>query len=674
MDRLGSKRIMVAACVLVAGLTAAGWGRVIHVDDNAAGADDGSSWSDAYTYLQDALAVAESGDEIRVARGVYTPDRGVGIVPGDRDASFHLISGVTLTGGYAGSAGDDPDERDVERYETILTGDLNGDDGPDFANIGDNSVIVVRAVGNDTATTLDGFTISGGWGGGRQGGAGIMCIDSHLLISACTIARNKTRGAGTNGAGVSNVGGGPVLSGCVFTENLAWGDGGGFWSASGHPVFVDCLFEANVAERFGGGLCIAAGGVTLDRCTFRRNDAFSGAGLSARPETDSECIECVFVDNAAWHPLHENLSSGGGAAIGRGTYFAPVGAMTFRGCRFEDNTAGNGAGLACGSGRVRTIDCVFHRNEARQSGGGIANHGPTQRTGTDVDPEQNLVMTRCTFTENTAARGGALDNTHSAPTLIDCTFGDNVGGGTGGAVYTLSGLSRGGGAPVEVAPTLIGCRFIANRAADARGGGLFNDNSNTTLVNCLFAGNVAGDGGGLYNQGAGPTLRHCTLAQNSGGGLSDAAGQTLLDHCIVWGNADNEILGPVLAVYSNIGGGWPGEGNLDVNPLFADLGYWDPDEPVSRRPRVRGLSETVWIDGDYHLKSQAGRWDPIAESWVQDDVTSPCIDAGDPTAPVGDEPIPNGGIVNLGAYGGTAEASKSWFGGPTLDLPSTVAR
>jgi len=652
MDRLGSKRIIVVAWVLVAGLTTAGWGRVIYVDAAAAGAADGLSWSDALVYLQDALAVAEPGDEIRVAQGIYTPDRGIGIVPGDRDASFHLVSGVTLAGGYAGLAGDDPDERDVERYETILSGDLNGDDGADFANIGDNSMIVVRAVGNDTTTTLDGFTISGGWGGGRQGGAGIMCVDSRLLISACTITRNKTRGAGTNGAGVRNLGGGPVLSGCVFTENLAWGDGGGFWSASGHPVFVDCLFEANVAEQLGGGLCIAGGGVTLERCTFRQNEARGGAGLSGYLNANSECVACAFVDNTAWHPLVAGLSSGGGAAIGT------AGMMTFRDCQFEGNTAGDGGGLACGGGGITMIDCTFHRNEAWQRGGGIANHGPMGRA--VAISEDNPILARCTFTENTAARGGALDNTHSAPTLTDCTFRANVASGTGGAVYTLSGFSRGGGTPVEVAPTLIGCRFIANRAG-RHGAGLCNDNSNTTLVHCLLAGNVAGDGAGLHSLGAGPTLRHCTLAQNGGGGVSDVTGGMLLNHCIVWGNADHEVLGPVLAVYSNIGGGWPGEGNTDIDPLFAAPGYWDADEDV-------------WVDGDYHLQSQAGRWDPVTESWVQDDVTSPCIDAGDPTAPVGDEPLPNGGIVNLGAYGGTAEASKSWFDGPTLDLPSTVAR
>jgi hypothetical protein len=79
-----------------------------------------------------------------------------------------------------------------------------------------------------------------------------------------------------------------------------------------------------------------------------------------------------------------------------------------------------------------------------------------------------------------------------------------------------------------------------------------------------------------------------------------------------------------------------GKGNIDADPLFAD-----PN------------------NGDYHLKSQVGRFDPNSDSWVLDIVTSPCIDAGDPNSPVGDELEPNGGRINMGAYGGTWQASMS---------------
>jgi hypothetical protein len=88
--------------------------------------------------------------------------------------------------------------------------------------------------------------------------------------------------------------------------------------------------------------------------------------------------------------------------------------------------------------------------------------------------------------------------------------------------------------------------------------------------------------------------------------------------------------------YSDIQGFATNDGNIDADPLFAD--------PVT---------------GDYHLKSQAGRWDPASQMWVQDQVNSPCIDGGDPNSTVGLEPEPNGSVINMGAYGGTDQASKS---------------
>jgi hypothetical protein len=101
-----------------------------------------------------------------------------------------------------------------------------------------------------------------------------------------------------------------------------------------------------------------------------------------------------------------------------------------------------------------------------------------------------------------------------------------------------------------------------------------------------------------------------------------------------------DINADTLVAYSNVQAGqpspWLGMGNIDIDPEFVD--------PNS---------------GDYHLKSQAGRWNPTDETWEIDDVISPCIDTGDPLSPVGAEPEPNGGRINMGAYGGAAEAGKS---------------
>ena len=109
-----------------------------------------------------------------------------------------------------------------------------------------------------------------------------------------------------------------------------------------------------------------------------------------------------------------------------------------------------------------------------------------------------------------------------------------------------------------------------------------------------------------------------------------------------------------------------GVGNIESDPLFVAHGYWcdvnhqhiavEPNDP-----------NAVWVDGDYHVMSQGGRWDVNDGRWTADEVTSPCIDAGDPMDPIGSEPFPNGGIVNMGAYGGTAEASKSYFGKPPCE-------
>ena len=100
-------------------------GKIIYVDADATGVNNGSSWVDAYVHLQDALTDASSAEkpvEICVAHGMYRPDQGAGITAGDCEATFQLIDGVTLKGGYAGFGSLDPNARDIGKYETILAG------------------------------------------------------------------------------------------------------------------------------------------------------------------------------------------------------------------------------------------------------------------------------------------------------------------------------------------------------------------------------------------------------------------------------------------------------------------------------------------------------------------------------------------------------------------------
>jgi hypothetical protein len=107
-----------------------------------------------------------------------------------------------------------------------------------------------------------------------------------------------------------------------------------------------------------------------------------------------------------------------------------------------------------------------------------------------------------------------------------------------------------------------------------------------------------------------------------------------------------ESIDPIELKDSNCVVNW-GPGNINLDPCFAQLGVWDFNEPITYYP------------GDFHLKSTAGRWNPNTETWATDTSTSPCIDAGNPGCPPDSEPSPNGNRINMGAYGGTAQASKT---------------
>lgn len=185
-------------------------------------------------------------------------------------------------------------------------------------------------------------------------------------------------------------------------------------------------------------------------------------------------------------------------------------------------------------------------------------------------------------------------------------------------------------------PTITNCKIVNNAVTGIK----LYMGSNPVIANCLIANNGTGIEMRAYNAGRVtifnyPIITNCTIAGNLQHGIS--GGIPTITNSIIWANSPQQIADTQGSVtYSNIQGGWPGEGNIDADPLFADPS-----------------------NGDYHLKSQAGRWESGSLSWVIDEVTNPCIDAGDPGTPVGLEPLPNGGIINMGAYGGTAEASKS---------------
>jgi hypothetical protein len=216
-------------------------------------------------------------------------------------------------------------------------------------------------------------------------------------------------------------------------------------------------------------------------------------------------------------------------------------------------------------------------------------------------------------------------------TIANCTIINNISYYAGGGLYECNG-------------TVVDCMIIGNRAESAEygvgyGGGL--DSCNAKISNCIITDNWAlSDGAGLY--GCHGMITNCTIigniaASGYGGGISRS--DSVISNCIIWGNeagsSGDQLYSSSIPTYSCIqdwtGGG---VGNISDDPLFVP----DPNN-------------------GYHLKSEYGRWDP--NSWVYDDATSPCIDAGDPASDWMDELWPHGGRINMGAYGGTPQASMS---------------
>ncbi|NQT21788.1 MAG: discoidin domain-containing protein [Planctomycetes bacterium] len=256
-----------------------------------------------------------------------------------------------------------------------------------------------------------------------------------------------------------------------------------------------------------------------------------------------------------------------------------------------------------------------------------------------------------TYVENISIGAG-----HSGLTLQGAGHDvTTIDGNQNGSCLRLDGFAGG-----AIAGFMITDGSASGATPNNCGGGIYSNNSYLTISDNTIAGNTAaGSGGGIYCEGSSAIMRSNTITGNtagdSGGGFYCSGLSFLMSNIILWGNT--APTGPqlwmsgaaIVAVsYSDVSGGeagayvgagstlsW-GSGNIDADPLFAD-----PE------------------DDDYHLKSVRGRWDPGSQGWVTDSETSPCIDAGDSASNYSTEPDPNGGRINMGAYGDSGEASKS---------------
>lgn len=524
----------------------------VYVNQSATGLNNGSSWQDAYTDLQNALQLADGVNpmEVWVASGSYFPSSF------NNQASFELKNNVSLIGGFAGIESFISERVDIHGVnQTNLDGDIYQDP------FSDNSERIVKfdLFGVEAPITIDGFTIKNGdaeFANGIGSGAGIS-IDNFGTrnvtdtIRNCRIIDNKaiagaglyvekssiyvvnsffegnfsfTEGGAFHGSEVIG-----TFINCAFTgntsefsdQNFQSGEGGAVFGRSSQLSFFNSSFSDNAAKVEGGAAFDELGDISFHNCTIEDNTAPLGGALYTSGSliimTNSRLMRNssgrrggsmyslasqAFIDSTIFG---SNQSSEGG-----GIYFLG-GFHTISNSDFSGNTTSASGGIASRGGAIYSnggapnmINCEFDGNSSTE-GGAIFN-----------DRFSTPELYNCEFTANNASKGGGMFNApQSQPLLFDCEFKTNLGFEKGGAIYNErsefeatscvfeenSSISEGGALiNIESKIKFSYCTFLKNTSFNI-GGALHNTDSRTQISNSSFIENSATNGGGIFNEG-----------------------------------------------------------------------------------------------------------------------------------------------------------------------------
>ena len=376
-----------------------------------------SSWETACD-LQDALALAEAGDQVWVAAGTYKPTTGT-----DRTATFLLESGVAIYGGFAGTE-TSLTERDWETNLTTLSGDIGTED-----DLADNSFHVVTGSGLSDTTILDGFTITAananGGSSSQKVGGGMNILNSSPTLKNINFSGNLAH----YGAGMQNQSGSPILTNVDFSGNIAIERGGGMYNLySSNPALTNVTFSSNSAGSSGGGMYnYESSSPTLTNVTFFGNTASDGGGMLNLFTSSPTLTNVTFSSNTATHwgggmynstncnsTLTNVLFSGNSADSAGGMFNANYSSPTISHTTFSNNTAYNGGGMGNSQSHPTLTNVTFSGNTATNEGGGMSNY------------YFSGIMNNVTFFGNTAIDGGAMKSERSNPTVTNSIFWGNT--------------------------------------------------------------------------------------------------------------------------------------------------------------------------------------------------------------------------------------------------------
>jgi len=360
---------------------------------------------------------------------------------------------------------------------------------------------------------------------------------------------------------------------------------------------------------------------------------FAGKSITVRSKNGPEgcIIDCNYCSRGFYFHSGEDVNS------------------VVDGFSIVNGYADYGAGIYCRDSSPTILNCIITDNIAKYAGSGISCWGW----------DSSSRINNCIISDNFVQHNNsacAIQLASGDEMITNSEISGNYGGGSAGIGIYDSAIVR-------------NCNIRNNEGQGIQ----LVCSEYPSIENCIISGNL----GGIYLLGNGsrcttlnPKITNCVIIGNRFYGLywteeyHNDYPAPFVENCIIWDNLNYQVVDDFNAltmVYSNVAGGWPGVGNIDADPCFVEPGYWDP------KGTLADAKDDFWVDGDYHLKSRGWRWDAGRRTWTWDTVTSRCIDAGDPDAPLREEPLfvpvdPTGywGAnlrINMGAYGGTAEAS-----------------
>ena len=514
-------------------------------------------------------------------------------------------------------------------------------------NVETSATLIAAGTESDSIIFTAADTSEGWWG------IRFFSVSDSSKISYCLLEYGRATGAYPNfdGGAIYCAYSDLIISNNTVRNNSAYNGGGLFFYYSSSTI-RDNSISGNSTDYGGGGIFGDHSNLTIRDNVISNNSAlYRGAGLF-----------CYYSDAT----IRDNTIINNTAVIYGGGIFCNSADPTISGNSVNNNSADKGGGIYCERSNPTINDNIISYNSS-SSGGGIYCYDSDPPIRNNVISSNwvnhygggiycyysNPTIDDNTIVKNSASVGGGIYCNYSRPTIMNNTINNNSAAG-GGGIYCE-----------DRSNLTLRDNIISNNSVSVFGGGISCCISScATLENNTIVGNSAYGGGGIFCSGSDPTIKNEIICNNSayyGGGVScfcssptiendvishnsaDTAGGAIYSYydsgprvinTIMWddsaGNGEEgsfEDYSSINITYSDIEGGWEGEGNIDEDPLFRN-----PDE------------------GDYHFMAD----------YCGYPYNSPCIDAGDPS--ISDNFLDcDWGLgeqrSDMGAYGGEAHIS-----------------